>query len=373
MKIRQVWWRRYHLPFVSSFTTAHGSVTYREGLILKLQTDDGLIGLGEIAPLAEFGGGDVADSAQLLGQFAPKLLDLTVDQSLDCLDKRLPARPNTSAIRCGIETAVLDLKAQRRGIRLAESLAPHVRGSVEVNATVGDADDARVAVAAAEAVSHGFRTVKLKVGLASSTAAEVARVAVVRQAIGPNVRLRLDANGAWTTRQAVQMTSALAERDIEFIEQPVPANDLSGMATVRRSVSIPIAADEAVFDSQSARRVVDAEAADLLVVKPMVCGGLREARSIIEMAQDAGLSAIVTSSLESGIGVAATSHLAATLPAGSRACGLATLSLLADDLIVKPFALVDGCMFLPEGSGLGAVLDEERFREYRVEDEQYGD
>ncbi len=105
-------------------------------------------------------------------------------------------------------------------------------------------------------------------------------------------------------------------------------------------------------------------AASVLVVKPMVVGGLRPARRIVELAEEAGVGTIVTTTIDAGVGVAAALHLAATLPEGSPACGLATGSLLADDLIVRPLAVRDGSMLLPDGPGLGVELDEAKLARY---------
>ena len=359
MRILDLSWRRYRVSFRSPFRTAHGQTTHREGLILKLVDDDGLVGLGEAAPLAEFGGGDIERAERLLASLVPELMKLDSADAEQRLASLLPDAPNTSAVRFALETALLDLQAQRADMRIADLLSSDVRDSIPVNATVGQAVDTLAIEAARDAVSHGFRTVKLKIAIGDSLQSEVDRVAAVRAAIGPETRLRLDANGAWTVPQAIEMINALARFDIELIEQPVAPADRVGLAKVRHEVGVPIAADEAVLGLESARRVIDAGAADVLVVKPMACGGLHAGRRIIELAHASGLRCIVTSSLECGIGVAASLHVAATLPFDSPACGLATLDLLEDDLIVEPLDIVDGRIALPDRLGLGVRDDEE--------------
>jgi len=347
------------MPFRSPFRTAHGEATHREGLILTLVEEDGLTGLGEAAPLVEFGGGDVEQADRLLRSLAPKLIGLQADDAERRIASLLPDSPDTSAVRFALETALLDLEGRRRGVRLADLLSTDPLDSIPVNATIGQADDALAVLAAKKAVERGFQTVKLKVGIGESTAAEVARVAAMREAIGPQTRLRLDANGAWTVPHAIEVIDALAEFDIEFIEQPIAPSNVDGLAEIRRSVSIPIAADEALTNLESARRVIELGAADVLVIKPMVCGGMRAAQQMVALAALAGLRCSVTSSLECGIGVTASLHLAATLKPGSPACGLATLDLLKDDLIVEHLDAVDGQIALPSGPGLGVTVDEE--------------
>ena len=141
------------------------------------------------------------------------------------------------------------------------------------------------------------------------------------------------------------------------------AGDLEGMAQVRSAVATPIGADESVRGPEQARHVVEASAADVLIVKPMLAGGLRRSRQIVELALAAGLEALVTSTIDAGVGVAAALHLAATLPT-PRACGLATAALLVDDLLTCPLAILDGAMHLPSGPGLGVALDTQALARY---------
>ncbi len=285
----------------------------------------------------------------------------------------MPESPNTSALRFALETALFDLHAQQQGVRLADLLTPDARPVVPVNATIGQSTPDQAVREARDAVSHGFNTLKLKVGMGASVSAEVERVDVVRDAIGPNVVLRLDANGAWPVEEAIRILNELARFDIALVEQPVSSADLDGLARVRRSVPMLVAADESVTNLAAARRVIERGAADVLVIKPTVCGGLLVARQIIELAHNAGLGTIVTSSLESGVGVAATLHLAATLPNASPACGLATLPLLEDDLIVERLAVVNGQMRLPDGPGLGVTVDKISVGRFQVMDHEGND
>lgn len=248
-----------------------------------------------------------------------------------------------AALRFGLETARLDLDGRRRGVPLLGT-----EGEVSVNATIGAASDERAADAARRAVDEGFGCVKLKVGMAGSTAAEAQRVRLVRDAIGPATLLRLDANGAWEVDEAVAAIRAVERFGIELVEQPVAR--LADLARVRRTVGVPIAADEAVTSAIAAEEILRAEAADLLVVKPAVVGGLSEGRRILALAPG-----IVTTTVESGVGVAAALHLAATIEAPQRHCGLATVPLLADGLVGASISVVGGRMRVPDGPGLGVT------------------
>ena len=337
----------------------------REGLILWLSATDGTTGLGDAAPLTEFGGGNIEQSESALRALAPELLGSNIDNLPDLLEVRLDERAETAALRCGLDTAALDLAARYQGRPLAALLSNgRPARSVAVNATIGEPELEQAVAAAQAALFDGFRTIKLKIGMAKDVAGEVSRVAAVRDALGPDIALRLDANGAWDAATASAALRQFAPYNIEFVEQPVAADDISGLARVRRGSPIPVAADEAVSSLMEAMRIIERQAADVIIIKPMVCGGLHVSRTIIEHAIAAGLRVVVTSSIESGIGLAAALHLAATLPASSPACGLATADLLADDLVAEPLTIIDGRMLLPGGAGLGVVVDEAALRRF---------
>jgi len=191
-------------------------------------------------------------------------------------------------------------------------------------------------------------------------------LAAVRDALGPRVKLRIDANGAWGGEQAIRTIRALEVYNLECVEQPVNPCNLEDMRRVREAVETPIAADESITDYENARHVLRREAAQILVLKPMVIGGLRPARRIAKLAQAAGAAVVVTTTIDAGVGTAAALHLAATLPHSGPACGLATGDLLASDLLVRPLAVSGGRMTLPEGPGLGIELDAVELTRYSV-------
>jgi o-succinylbenzoate synthase len=352
---------RYRLPFVGQFATASERPRLREGLLLRLTDRDGLVGLGEAAPLASFGGGTVDQTLPILLDLARASLARPAEELEQLLAQASPEPPGAAAALCAVETALLDLQAQRLGRPLAGLLSGQPARSVAVNAMLGGTagpDQAR------QAAQAGFNCLKLKVGLLASEAEEVERVRAVRAAIGPRRQLRLDANGAWSVEQAIRLLDRLEPLGLALVEQPVPADDLAGLAAVRAATAIPIAADEAVRGPAQARRVIAAGAADLLVVKPMLAGGPRRALEIVALAAAAGLGALVTTTIEAGPGLALALHLAASLPAPRPACGLATAALLADDLIEPGLPIDGGRLTLPTAPGLGVRLEPDALKRY---------
>ena len=358
MKVARLSWTAFRLPLRSPFQTASGEISHREGLILQLTTDGGIVGLGEASPHPAEPPGTLQKLTNALAEIAPRLLGIEVERL------EIGAPP---AVACAIDTAACDAMAQVRGISVARLLCERSLDRVPVNATVAAANTAEAAGLAAAAREAGFTCVKLKVGMAASPNEERGRVAAVRAALGPDVALRIDANGAWQPEQAITTIQALAPFDLELAEQPIAPGQLAEMARVRAAVAVPIAADEDVTSVEAARRVLAAGAADALVVKPMTCCGMKPAREIATLAEDAGVAVIVTTTIDSGVGTAAALQLAATLPENGPACGLATSSLLMDDLVAAPLSARNGWMDAAPGPGLGIELDEAKLARYGVD------
>ncbi len=357
MRIRRISWMLFRLPFAAPFATARGSAAIRAGLLLCLEGAEGLEGLGEASPLPAFGGGTVEDARALVRELAPALAGAEIEHAdaiLATVDRR---RPGAAAVACAVDTALLDLRGRHAGRPAAALLGGQPGRAVPVNATIGQPDAGAAAEAAGRAIAEGFGCVKLKTGLGLPAGAELARIAQVRAAIGPHAALRLDANGAWAPDEAIAILRAAEPYGIELVEQPVPAEDLEGLTRVRASCGVPVAADEAACTLEQAQRVLRAEAADALIVKPMAAGGLRAGRQIVDLAVQAGLRAIVTTTIDSSVGIASALHLAAALPDPLPACGLATGLLLAGDLARPRLLPQRGTMTVPDAPGLGVALD----------------
>jgi O-succinylbenzoate synthase len=201
---------------------------------------------------------------------------------------------------------------------------------------------------------RAFPAVKVKV----RDLAGVALVRSVREAVGPGVGLRVDANGAWDVDTATAMIARLASFDLEYVEQPVAT--IEDLARVRRMVDVPIAADECIRSLDDARRLAALDAADVIVLKQQPLGGVRAA---LEVAEAAGVPAVVSSLMETSVGVAAGLALAAALPELPYACGLATLGSLGGDVTHDPLTPVDGAL-----SVRAVVPDDDLLARYEAKD-----
>jgi O-succinylbenzoate synthase len=215
-----------------------------------------------------------------------------------------------------------------------------VRTVVPVNVTVPACDAERAA--AIVRGSGGCRTAKVKVAEPGQSPAEdEARLEAVRDAIGPDGLVRIDANGAWSLDEAAARVPVLdrAAGGLEYVEQPCA--EVEDLAALRRRIAVPVAADESIRRAEDPYRVRDLEAADIAVLKVQPLGGVR---ACLRIAEDIGLPVVVSSAVETSVGIAAGVALAAALPTLEHACGLATVQLLTDDVADEPLLPVDGAL-----------------------------
>jgi O-succinylbenzoate synthase len=212
-----------------------------------------------------------------------------------------------------------------------------LRHEIPVNVTVPAVDAGR---AHAHVTGSGCSTAKVKVAEPGQTLADdIERVEAVRDALGPTGRVRVDANGAWSVDQAIDALKQLNAFDLEYAEQPV--RTLEEMAELRRAIDVPLAADESVRTAQDPLRVAGLDAADIVVLKVQPLGGVRRC---LQVAEACGLPVVVSSAVETSIGLAAGVALAAALPDLPYACGLGTMQLLAADVTAESLIPVGGML-----------------------------
>ena len=352
---------RVRVPFRRPFAAATGMWLHREAWIVLVEREGGGIGLGEAVLEPDATEVEETILARVIRETAGRARDgdLPDEGELGLLGG--PGR----AFRAAVDAARLDL---------ALALDPT---AVPVNGTIGFAAPREGAEAALQAIEAGFTTLKLKAGAERETDDLVARVRAIRRAVGPDIRLRIDVNGAWDLPTAEERLEAIARFDVEYVEQPLALDDLAGAAELRRRVAVPLAADEAVYAPSAARRLLAAAAADVLVVKPARVGGPVAVAEIAAAAAAGGVPVVVSTLFETGIGIAAARAAAAALPevAGRGGAvrlphGLATAGLLEHDLLREPLVVDAGHMAAPggEGSGgLGVAADDRALRRFAVE------
>ena len=342
--------RAVELPLRRPWRWARGELASRRVLVLEARAG-ARVGLGEAGPLPDAGTESFEACVAAL-EGASRGLRGAALSTLEDLDRLLAQRATGLAAapcaRFAVETALLDLLAQERGVPLARLLAPDARAVVAVNAVV---DAGNVRADAARWLALGVRTFKLKVPFDLEHAVEV--LADLRSAVGPACALRLDANGQWDLPGAVRALRRLAPFSVQYCEDPLPAPD--DAPALRAACAVPVAADAWLSTGRGVARVLDGKGADVLVLKPAVLGGLRPALGLARRGLARGLRVVVTTALEGAIGRLAALHLAAAVPS-DLAAGLATGGLLARDHDVAFPRLAGGALAVPAAAGLGASV-----------------
>lgn len=338
--------RPFRLPLRAPVRTAHGSQLAVEGLRLLLQDGEGGFGLGEVSPLPDFGTESLEAAVRAVGTLRWSALP----DGLESVPTAFSVEGYAPATRAGIEMALLDWLSRRRGLALATLLgSPEVR-PVPVNALLRGETPEALAQEAHAAVAAGYSTLKLKLGT-TSPQGDARRLGAVREAVGPSAWLRADANGAWTEAEARARLPLLLPMGLEYVEQPVRAEDVAGLRRLRRL--LPVAADEALGVPGAVEALLEeaaGPAADVVILKLPVLGGLLAAFRLAARARACGVDAVVTSAMDGAAARAAGAHLARAL-GGARAHGLATGALLLEDPGAHP--VLGGALQLEDTPGLG--------------------
>ncbi|MDP9189056.1 MAG: hypothetical protein M3O25_07385, partial [Actinomycetota bacterium] len=308
----------YTLPFREPYVTAKGQLLERELLLVRARAQ-GLVGWGETAALSLRGGAGVAELAsEIEGTCRTALLERSFEPdriwaALALCRSRGASAPALAAV----DIALHDLAGKAAGVPVWKLLGALAPTPVVCNATLPAANPTTLRELAERWYADGFRTFKLKMGLAS----DVAQIATVRGVLGPGVRIRIDANGAWSVAEAVERLRAIGQHTVELAEEPVAG--LEQLAALRSRTRIPLAADESVSTGRDARRAVEIGACSFATVKLAKVGGISEA---LEIART--IPVYLSSALEGPVGIAAAAHTVQALPSRSAtrdlAHGLAT-------------------------------------------------
>jgi len=280
----------------------------------------------------------------------------------------MPIVANNPFTKSAVEMALWDIAGKAAGKPVYELLGGKVREYVPTKFSVSGRPPAEAAAIATWAREQGFTKMKVKVGIDPD--GDVARVAAVRRAAGPQAHIGVDANGGWATADvAIPVIAWLREDDIQFVEQPVPAEDIFGLAMVGARSGLPVVADESCYKLPDARALFQAGAADALSIYVGKAGGIGPARDIARFAGSVGLSCTIGSNLELGIGSAAMTHVALAtsgVTAETYACDIIGPLFYEDDILVEPLPIKGGEARVHEKAGLGVELDDAKVEKYRV-------
>ena len=350
-------------PHKMSFTTLE-AVHF---VFVRLETTDGHVGWGEAACL----GGptwseESAESviAVVERYVAPGLRGADATR-IEALSREMARRVQGNPFgRAAVEMALWDLNARALGVPVHRLLGGRVRDRVPLSWSLAVADPEAELEEAREKVAAGHRIFKVKTA-AEPWRADVARVRRLREALGPAVSLRVDANQGWDRPTALQAIRALTPLDVDFVEQPVPRWDLEGLSDIGRRVDVPIMADESCFSPQDALALARLGGVSILGLKLTKSAGIANSLAVARIAEAAGMTCYVGCMIETSLGTAAYLQVGLAAAPVTWGCELFGPLLLAGDVVRTPVAYADGDILALDGPGWGVEVDESALREWR--------
>lgn len=347
---------RCPMTYKEPFRIALGRSVQHVNVILELEAEDGTRGYGEGSAAPRITGDTPESIVSTLRTLSPVVVGTDVFNIEGTVEKILKVRGSPSA-KAAVDMALHDLWGRALGRPLYRLLGGY-RDRIETDITIGIKKPAEMAVSAKHAVEQGFKIIKIKVG--TSPWEDVERVRSVRETVGEKIRLRVDANQAWSVRQAVEVIGRMEKFHPEFVEQPVKADDVKGLAMVSREVEVPVMADESVHTSTDALRLVREKAANMFNIKLMKSSGIHEARKIASIADAAGIPCMVGCMAESTVGITGALHFVLA----NRIVQYADLDcdlLLAEKAVnIGGAQIIDGVREPTLASGLGIIALNEK-------------
>ncbi|MCI6568391.1 MAG: dipeptide epimerase [Dysosmobacter sp.] len=352
MKITEVRLGKLSVPLRVPFKTALRTVNSVEDVIVELRTDTGAVGYGEAPPTgAVTGDTSGAIIGAIQDHIAKSILGRDVDDFEDLLQTVQKCIVKNTSAKAAVDIALWDLYGQLYGIPVYK-LMGGARKHIVTDITISVNDPEEMARDAVSAVERGYDCLKVKVG--ADPTLDVARLAAVRQAVGNDVCIRIDANQAWQPKEAVRILNQMQERGLalEFVEQPVKAHDLAGMKYVTERSYVPVLADESVFSPEDALKIMQMGAADMVNIKLMKCGGLYNALKIVSAAEVYGVECMIGCMLEAKISVNAAVELACAKKIITR-IDLDGPVLCSEDPIIGGAVFNEKNITVSDGPGLG--------------------
>ncbi|WP_372371449.1 dipeptide epimerase [Candidatus Uabimicrobium sp. HlEnr_7] len=286
-----------HLPLEKEFRTALRTATEIPLVDIELISDSGKSGFASTCATTKVTGETISSICAAIKQFIfPAIVGNNVRNLNNILQKIQDSLPNNYGAKAGIDMAVYDLYCKSLGIKLHNHLGIF-RSQLSSSMTISLGNIPEMCSNAQEAVDTGFTALKIKAG--KNVDEDIKAIREIRNVVGKNISLRIDANQGWQKREAVRAIHALSSvGNIDFIEQPVKAHDLCGMKWIKDRVDIPIMADESVFNYYDAMAVVQQQAADFINIKLLKCGGIFSATKIVHAAESAGIACMLGCMME---------------------------------------------------------------------------
>jgi muconate cycloisomerase len=349
------------LPMKKPVKMAGETVTRADNILVRIETDDGVVGWGEAASAPTMTGETVASMMAAVAHMAPGLLEHPADDFAGAAAAMDAQMYGNSGAKAAIEIALHDLVGRAKGLPLHALLGGKRRERIPLLAVIGSDDTAADLREAQERRAAGFVIYKIKVGVASPEA-DAARTRETCQVLGADCLISADANQGWTADEGVRYVRAVADTGLGFFEQPVHGHDLAGMARVAAASRVLIGADEGIHGRDDIERHHAAKAALGVSLKAIKLGGVQAVLEAGRLCERLRMNLNISCKTgESSVASAAALHLAAAVPA--LAWGLTITSPgLADDVVTDPLRIERGHITVLDRPGLGVEVDERRVR-----------
>ncbi|MBD73563.1 MAG: hypothetical protein CMG42_05085 [Candidatus Marinimicrobia bacterium] len=355
----------YGIP-VKGFADAYTSFTHSNAVLIKLYTDDGIIGFGEACAWEPEFYGESFESihAMIMNYAAPKIIGedpFNINRIMKILDQELA---RITCVKEGIDLALHDLVGKALNIPVYQVLGGKFRDKIPVASEIGIDKPAIMAESAEKVLEMGINVIKIKGS--NEKELDIARIKTVRDAVGPDIALRLDPNAAWDTISTISIMREVEDCNLQLLEQPIPSWDYKGMAHIRKNIGIPLMADESIWTPQDAVKLHDYNACDLLNLKIAKTSGLHQGKKVENVAEALGLPCIAGTELEPGISAVAKIHLAASMRIHPLASEFTELTQVNGTILKKPLKAIDGYLEVPSGPGYGVEIDEDALEAYKI-------
>ncbi|QCX33969.1 dipeptide epimerase [Caloramator sp. E03] len=352
MIIKDIKVREVSIPLKKPFTTALRTLNILTTIIIEIITDTGDIGYGEASPTAVITGdtlGSIREAVE--NNIFPAIKGMDIDDIENIMIKINKCMIKNTSPKAAVDMAVYDLFCKKYNMPLYRYFGGS-KNEIETDITVSVKDADSMAEDAVEYVKEGYRILKIKVGLDSEL--DIKRIKAIRDAVGFDVKIRLDANQGWKPKEAIRTIRKMEDMglDIELVEQPVVYYDIEGLKFVTDNVDIPIMADESLFTPFDAIKLLSMHACDILNIKLMKSAGLYNAQKIVSIAEAMGVECMIGSMMESKVGITAASCIAGGKNAITRV-DLDASTLLAKDIVVGGVKIENSKIIMPKGFGLG--------------------
>jgi len=348
------------VPFKGTFRWRFGLRKEVNCIILQLLTDEGIIGVGEADYLGEW-------MVNIIEHHLKPLLLREDPFDIEKIIRKIYASGYIYWLDavvyplCAIEMALWDIIGKSSKRPISKLLGGQLRDKVECIAYLGYISPKEVKTLAIDFRNQGFRTFKIKVGI--DPREDIQIVATLRDILGDEIEIRVDANQAWTLNRALRQLKKLEKYDIQYVEQPLPRWDIKGLRELRKRVSIPIAVCEGNYTIYDTLKIIENKAADIILIDPKRAGGLWAFKKACAIAEAADIMVGNHSGAEVGIATAAKLHLAASTPNFKYAMD-SLYHWLNDDIIKEKLQYDKGTIKLPEKPGIGVTIDEEKLKNY---------